>query len=135
MALVASVPEAVALEGVRKREQTLLGALLLAILTLIAAAFAFSRHQAGVAALQLAAASKQDAARAGKREALLRTVVNAYPGALVLVQPDRTVGFVNARFAGDQGADAEALQGKPLDAILPAAWWQAVARRSRGRRM
>jgi PAS domain S-box-containing protein len=120
------VPEDVALAGVEQREHALLGALLLAILAIIAVGIAFSRHQAGAAASQAAIVARRDAALLARREALLRAVVNAYPGALLLVRTDGTVGLVNARFAGEMGTDTAAFIGHAAETILPASWRSPV---------
>ena len=126
LVLVASVPEASALAGVEQRQHALLGALLLAILAIIAVGVAFSRHHAGLAATQVANVAKRHAATLVRSEGLLKSVVNAYPGALLLVHSDGAVGLVNARFAGEMGTDAAAFTGQTIETILPASWRSPV---------
>jgi len=126
LVLVASVPETGALADVVQHQRTLLGAMLLGILAIIAAAVALSRHQAGNAALGLAAAARREADMIAQREALLEAVVNAYPGVLLLVASDHTVRLANARFAGETGRGAATLTGAPIATVLPSVWRRPI---------
>ena len=126
LVLVASVPQALALAGIEQRERALLTALLLALVAIVAVAIAFNRHLAGVAATQRADAARRENDTLARREALLKAVVNAHPGALLLIRDGRTVALASARFAGEIGTDAAALVGKPVETVLPSAWRPAV---------
>ena len=112
--------------GVSGRERTLLVAFLFAIVAAIAVGMAFSRHEMAVAARERARVLEREAAAAERREALLRIVVDAHPGVLLLIRGGRTVMLASARFAGELGLSAEALIGKPLAGVLPADWRPAV---------
>lgn len=126
LVLVASVPRTVALAGVSQREHALLTALLLALVAIVAVAIAFNRHLTGTVAAERAAIAEDALAAQARREKLLKAVVNAHPGALILTRDTDTVALVSARFAGELGTDADSLTGKPIAAVLPEAWRRTV---------